>query len=1098
MPFTLWGRKRIRTVLATIAASAAGLIPVALVSSPAHASVDNLIISDAGAWEGSKVTFTLTYTGAAAATFKTIATAVTGVGTGHAVAGGTDYTTAPSRTSYTFPGTASGGTNTVTVTVDTVADGDNADETFSLVVTDALDNTKTATGTIWAVADAAYPVFTLSPSAASVAETASKNASGATVQKTVTVTATLDKTLAHPVTLPVATVSAGATIADAVSTGGELRDYTALPSTATITIPEYSYTGSVTVELYDDAVDETNSGGQSFKVQSAGTPVIVKSGVTDSDKSTITITDDDPAPVASIGNAPAADEGGYLNYPLTLDRQSDSTSLNVKYLTGDGTTLPDSNPAVAADLDPAVTVAADVPIAAYSKGRLIAVKAKDDTAFEGPENTKVTISTPTGVTIGTATGTGVINDGDSGPTLDLTTAGDPADGLPSGTTFKELATGENVRNIAVTLNASTAGPFQVPIKVDYSFKDGTALNGVDYKGTAGSFTIPVGATRATWSGKIPVTIIGDTIDETGNETFDVVLSSSTKTVAEATKTITITEDPTDDVAPTWTTADVSIVEGNTGTTTAKVPITLSGPAAADVLFTATFNTPGSATETGVNSGLTVGDNDYDLPAVRSTTIKAGQQSAFLEFPINGDTVFERDEAFIVDIDTTSTVVNDNLTADVLHSARVAITNDDAKPTVNLTQISGTESGSIRVAGTLTGVSQYPYDLSLVVAGSGDNPATPGTDFELPAGFTTTPIKITKGQTALTGTLGDIYLAPDDADEPLETFSIEVKETTASPQGFTDSTATFRINDDPADLPPAASIRDESIGEWEKSVDVHVDFAFDENTKSTTQTVNIPWWTVPGSAREDEDYKGSKGMITLKPGDLSAVINVPVIDDKLKENDEEFHVKLGVATPTGAAVTRGDGTVTIKSEDKADPVTPTLSATGPSKGVGLAKFVGTAAPNTTVELWGAALPETDPKAFKYISETTADDDGYFELAPKSLASGWAFVARSQEINSAVKTVKVTQLPSFSASSSKKGKLSVSVAGNPRMAGQAVSVQRYTGGKWVTIGKGTTTDSGWKGTISVKTKSKVTLRAWVAGDASMGINAGYSAQKKVTIK
>jgi hypothetical protein len=99
---------------------------------------------------------------------------------------------------------------------------------------------------------------------------------------------------------------------------------------------------------------------------------------------------------------------------------------------------------------------------------------------------------------------------------------------------------------------------------------------------------------------------------------------------------------------------------------------------------------------------------------------------------------------------------------------------------------------------------------------------------------------------------------------------------------------------------------------------------------------------------------------------------------------------------------------------------------------------------------------------------------------------------------VKTVKVTQLPSFSASSPRKGKLSVSVAGNPRAAGQAVTVQRWSGGKWSTVGKGTTTATGWRGTFSYRSKTKLTLRAMVSGNASAGINTGYSANKKVTIK
>jgi hypothetical protein len=471
----------------------------------------------------------------------------------------------------------------------------------------------------------------------------------------------------------------------------------------------------------------------------------------------------------------------------------------------------------------------------------------------------------------------------------------------------------------------------------------------------------------------------------------------------------------------------------------------------------------------------------------------------VEIPINGDAVYERDEALVVDFTVAGSSVETGLTADVQHSSRVTISNDDAKPTVTINEIAGAEGTTVRVVGTLSGVSAYAYSLGLTVAGTGDNPATAGKDFEVPTTLATTKIDISKGQTALVNSkLAEFYLLPDDIDEPTETFGVTVAETSAAPQGFTSATGNFRITDDPADLPPAASVQDESIGEWEQSVDVDVTFAFDENTKETTQTVTIPWQTSDGSAKQGEDYEFTKGVITLKPGDLTAKVNIPVINDKMKEGEENFYVKLLSASPTGAAIARGAGEVIIKSEDKADPVTPTLSVKGPARGVGLATFSGTAAPNTTVELWGAPLPQTNPASFKYLSETDADDDGYFQLNSRSLASGWAFIARSQEINSAVKTVKVTQLPSFSASSPRKGKLSVSVAGNPRAAGQAVTVQRWSGGKWSTVGKGTTTATGWKGTFSYRSRTKLTLRAMVGGSASAGINSGYSSNKKVTIK
>jgi hypothetical protein len=1133
VPFTLWGPKRIRHALATATAAAIGLVPTVFVATPAYAATaDALTIATSGNWEGQNIVFKLSYTGGSAATFDFTTSdgpavpGVAGVANGASavsatptVAGGvttyeddfdedsltdSDGTTAAGR--VTFSGGSVSSPQTATVTVATGADPDTADENFTLIATTVSGDgsTKTGTGSIWAL-PGTTPTLSLS-APASVPEAAGN----------VTVVASLTSALLHDITVPINTnVTSKGSYKDATPAGGVTRDFTALAADASISIPAGQLSGSINVAINDDTIDEVDT--QYFAVASVGTS---PSGVTVGTPSAeIGIDDNDATPTVSIGDAPAVNEETAASFPIKLSNLSER-DVTVYFATANGTDSDKARGAVGtgtdADFTP-VSPAAQLTIPAltqtlYKTVATTGAGGVGDGIIEGTETFTATISQPgTGVTLGTpTTATATIKDLDSLPTVAITDlAGGNVDLGDEPSTvdvfYDEGASGTVDKEIAVT--ATLSGTRETPLKLDYTFVDGTATNGSDYKGTAGTITIPVTASGA-WTGKIPVTIIGDTSYEGATynttqraESFSVKLSSSNSSIATAslvTQPVFIVEG-TDDSQPTWSTADVAVVEGNEGQSMAKVPVTLSAPLGSDVTFTATFGTPGSATETGVNAGTTVGDNDYDIPTNKTVTIKSGQTTGYLEIPINGDAVYEKDEALSISFDPSSTAVKDDDTADVQHTSRISITNDDAKPTLKINEIAGSEGTTVRVTGTLVGLSQYPYALGLSVAGTGDNPATPAVDFEVPSTLATTTLNITRGQTALADSrLAEFYLLPDDIDEATETFGVTVAETTAAPQGFTSATGNFRITDDPADLPPAASVQDESIGEWEQSVDVDVTFAFDENTKATTQTVTIPWQTSDGSAKQGEDYEFTKGVITLKPGDLTAKVNIPVINDKMKENDENFYVKVLSASPTGAMIARAAGEVIIKSDDKADAVTPTLSVRGPSKGVGLATFSGTAAPNTTVELWGAPLPQTNPANFKYLSETDADDDGYFELASKSLASGWAFVARSQEINSAVKTVKVTQNPSFSASSPKKGKLSVSVAGNPRAAGQAVTVQRWSGGKWSTVGKGTTTATGWKGTFSYKSKTKLTLRAMVGGSASAGINSGYSGNKTVTIK
>ncbi|WP_189334402.1 Calx-beta domain-containing protein [Actinoplanes ianthinogenes] len=1108
---TLWGPKRIRTVLATVAAAAAGLVPAMMVPTPALAanpsSVDNLTISDAGNWEGSKVTFTVTYAGSAPGDFTFSTADIAGQATGVASFSNSgaddlqDYISTPSRTSITFPGTAASTNNTVTVTVDTQKDAGTTDETFSLVATDTLSNTKSATGTIWAASS--YPTFALSPSTSTVAETATKDAGGNPVQKTVTVTATLTAPLAHDISIPVSTANGDNAdpLKDAVSTGGVLRDYDALPSTAMITIPAYTYTGSTTVQLYDDNVDETDAAGQFFWVKAAATPVLLSTTPSTTDKAKITITDDDATPVATIGDAAAAvTEGGALNFPVTLDRPSDATNLVVGYYSADGTTTTDSTAATAsADITTPGTSGSPntATIPAYATTRTIAVPTVDDATFEGTENVKeiLTSTSTVGVTIGTkSTGVGTIKDNDAGPAVTLTTVTTvPGDPLPEGDS------GEKVQKIKVTV-ASSPSTNPVPVKIDWATKDGTATAGSDYKAASGSFTIPAGTTLADWYGEIPITVYGDTVKE-GTENFTIDVTSSTSTIGAVSSSpspITITESGEADAKPTFNVGDVSVAEGNSGTTLAKVPIVMTGASPTDTVFTTTFH-DGSA----ITGGTAAGDNDYTPPTDSTVTIKAGDKTGWLSIPINADTTFERDQVFSVDVTTLSGNVTYLNTPDVQHTARVTIGNDDTQPTITFNSSNATEGQPVTVTGKVVGVSEYAYSVGLTIGGSEKDPATAGTDFKAPDALTGTRIAVPRGYSgALTDipTVGGSYTwnvttLDDLIDEPTEGFTVTANETTAT--GFTPASGTYKIADDPLDLPPAVSVGDVTVNEKDGNAEVPVNLAFTGDATSTVQSVTIPYYTADGTAKAGKDYTLTKGTLTVAPGTMTGTIKVPIINDAEMEPDETFSVRLGAVGPVGASVLSGDSTVTIKSDDMSNPVTPTLAASGPAKGAGVFTLSGKAAPNTKVELWGSALPATDPTKMDYYQIVTSDGSGNFSFKTKSLTQGYAFVARSQEINSKTVTVKLTQNPALTLGST-KGKLTVTVNGNPKAAGQTVTVQRLVSGKWTTIASGKTTASGFSKSVSIKSKTKVSVRAMVSGNSSMGIASGYSATKTITIK
>ena len=110
---------------------------------------------------------------------------------------------------------------------------------------------------------------------------------------------------------------------------------------------------------------------------------------------------------------------------------------------------------------------------------------------------------------------------------------------------------------------------------------------MDYVAATGSRTIAAGATTAT----VAITVNGDVLDEV-NETFGITLSNpSNATIADGTGLGTITDD---DQPPTLSVDDVSVTEGNAGTTTATFTATISAVSAKTVTFDWS-TTAGSAT-----------------------------------------------------------------------------------------------------------------------------------------------------------------------------------------------------------------------------------------------------------------------------------------------------------------------------------------------------------------------------------------------------------------------------------------------------------------------------------------------------------------------
>ncbi|WP_213007638.1 Calx-beta domain-containing protein [Paractinoplanes toevensis] len=1113
MPFTLWGPGRIRNVLAGLAAAAVGLVPTVMIASPAQAApIDFLKISDAANWENGDLVFTVTYTGTTANASFDFATA-----TGSAGAGDFDSTLDSdyfdSGTTIIFNAASASAPATATITVHTTDDADNTDaasEKFTLtaIPTGGQAPVVSGTGTIWNLDTTNSVVLT---GGTTVPETASGG-----VQRAVTITATQTNPQQHDVVIPVRTfdgTDGTFKTSNAVAAGGINRDYSALAADATITIPANETTGTTQVSLWDDANDEADTQDFSVGVDTSRTPggldVFGGTMVTGQTSAKINITDDDATPVISIGDAATVKEGAPLIFPLSLTTASER---GVTYnLNAVGATKGSAGPATG-DNTGGNSATADfrwgtggtgdatsltVPLYAKAANVLIPTLEQpldnnSDPVFEGPENVRAKLTVPNNganATLGSpAIVDGMITDTGSGQDIEWSDVDDPFDNTWN-QRWTETSNGPVEKKIWLRFAAGTT----LPDTLSYKFVDVDAKNGVDYIGKDGTVTIPANSATPNYV-SIPVTITGDRIFEP-DETFKLVLTDPNGIAELPTNgevTFTIVDD---DSKPIYTTGDVSIQEGNAGTTIAKVPLKLNTPAGTDAVFTAQIST-GSATE----NASTPGGNDYDLPKDLTATIKAGDSIGWLEVPIVGDAIYERDESFTVDF-TNGEPSNVDHTSDSQRSSKVTITNDDAQPTVTFASASGSEGGKVAVVPTVVGESQYQYDIGFSAGAAGDHPATVGTDFEIPTNLVTSIATVPAGYTGALNKMPSPFDVPafqllhDDIDEPTETFSVTANEVTSVLRGFTTASTMVKVNDDPMDLPPAASIGDIAVDEKQHVAKVPVDLAFTGDATSTVQTVTIPWYTQDGTAKAGFDYKASKGTLQVPPGTMKAWIEVPVIDDHSKEPNENFTVRLGTPGPLGASVIKGDSTVTVKSDDTVD-TSLTLTVAGTVSGGVNTPIWGKTAPGADVELWGAPISAKNAPLAK-LATVKAGKDGVYKFT-RTLSQGYRFKVASGGDESMEKRVMVTQAPVFVASSPSKGVVSFAVQGTPRGVGQVVIVQKWVGGKWVNTWKGTTGSSNqWKATAKVASGS-LTVRAFVQGFTPNGIGGGYSASKKITVK
>ena len=338
--------------------------------------------------------------------------------------------------------------------------------------------------------------------------------------------------------------------------------------------------------------------------------------------------------------------------------------------------------------------------------------------------------------------------------------------------------------------------------------------------------------------------------------------------------------------------DVSVPEGNTGTSTATFTVTLSNPSSSNV--TVTWQT---------SNGTATAGSDYAAVAPTVLTFTPGQTSKTVAVTINGDTTSEPDETFNVNLTSPGPAG-----VTIADAQGVGTLIDGDPVSISINDVSVTEGNSGTATATLTVTLSTPSSTNVTVtAQTANGTATAGSDYVAvaPAVLTFTP-----GQTTKTVS---VSVNGDTIDEPNETILVNLTSPTGGSIGDPQGVITI-VDDDPT---PSISIGDAGKLEGNSGTST-LSFTVTLSNPSSSN-VTVTWATANNTATAPSDYVAvTATVLTILAGQTTATLSVILNGDTTGEPNETFFVNL--TSPTNATISDAQAVGTIQNDD-----TPTLVA-----------------------------------------------------------------------------------------------------------------------------------------------------------------------------
>ena len=583
-----------------------------------------------------------------------------------------------------------------------------------------------------------------------------------------------------------------------------------------------------------------------FETTTSGSPAATKFFVDD-----VFLTLCEPVPSMLSVNDASVVESPFgttnLTFRVTLSPPSDQT-VTVSYATANGTAT------AGADY---VAKSGTLTFPPEEVEQTIDVVVNNDAIFDDDETFNLNLSNPVNAGLADAQGVGTIQD-EVPPQLFLNPAA-----------VEEGNSGLRPMTFEITMAPASAHDVTVTFE---TISGGTATPGVDYQALGPTTrTFAPGETSKT----VDVQVIGDLWDEDDDELLAQISSPTGGAVlgADVASGFILNEDPA-----RISINDVSVLEGDSGTTAVVFTVTLSNPS----IRTVTVN---AATA----NGTAIAPGDYAAVPSTLLTFTPGQTSKTFTVLVNGDKIDEGDEVFYVNLSNAQN-------AEIIDFQGVGTILDD-DTTITISDVALNEGNSGTTPFNFTVNLTPPNRRNVTVQFStADGTALAGSDYAGGSGTVTIPAGATSVVLSV-GVFGDTVY------EPHETFFVNLSNPVNGTFGDAQGQGTI-LNDDQ----PRISISDVSVGEGGTANAV-----FTVSLSGTwSQPVTVNYATADGTALSTTDYVAASGTLTIPAGQSSGSITVTLRRDDLPELTELFYVNL--SAPVNGTLFDAQGVGTITDDD----------------------------------------------------------------------------------------------------------------------------------------------------------------------------------------